>query len=161
MFTEHIWEHIQLQELQLISNNASFRTHSTALGACCIIHSCTLLVLNSEGWRETKRIMYAPSTHSARIFMMFTVNFYQNAVNGGTLLIKARALGLFQGDDLHKDLEISIEFRDFLGGYTTPAPRRRVISLCRSILEFELRRAGCILPNLKSGFACICQKKCI
>lgn len=70
-------------------------------------------MLNSEGWRETKHIMYAPSTHSSRIFMMFTVNFYQNAVNGGTFLIK----GLFQGDDLCKELEIGNESSsDFLGG---------------------------------------------
>lgn len=74
-------------------------------------------MLNSEGWRETKHIMYAPSTHSSRIFMMFTVNFYQNAVNGGSSLIKARALGLFQGDDVCKELEISSDFSsDFLGG---------------------------------------------
>lgn len=57
--------------------------------------------------------MYAPCT---RIFMIFTVAFYPNARNGGVFLIKAGALGLFQGDNLCKQLEINREFRDFLGG---------------------------------------------
>lgn len=64
--------------------------------------------------------------------MMFTVNFYQNAVNSGTVLIEARALGLFQGNDLCKELEISSESSsDFWGAAhssTTPGPCVRAIS---------------------------------
>lgn len=73
-------------------------------------------MLNSEGWRETKRIMYAPCTHSSGIFRTFTVAFCPNAENSSIFLINARALGLFQGDSLCQELEINREFRDFLGG---------------------------------------------
>lgn len=79
-------------------------------------------MLNSEGWRETKRIMYAPCTHSSGICTTFTVAFCPNAVSGGIVLINARALGLFQGDSLCQELEINREFKDFLGGLPIVAP---------------------------------------
>lgn len=158
MFTQHIWEQIQLQELQLISNNASFKSNSTALGACCIIHSCTLLVLNSEGWRETKHIMYAPSTHSSRIFMVFIVNFYQNAMNGGTFLIKARALGISRAMICVSSWKSAVSLAGTFWGAahssTTHGRRVRVISFYRSIWTRTCRMHS---PRLKSGFAGICQ----
>lgn len=65
-------------------------------------------MLNSEGWRETKRIMYALYAPSACVFFIFS---YLNLCNNSKSILTL--WGVVSVDDGCVDLEMDSEFWDF------------------------------------------------